>query len=178
MPANEKGNPRIVIRESYAAVEMYKKIFFLVVSAMMLSKRTRRGPGGLGVTNGNLLPCPNSPNCVSSQTVDEARYVNPLRYEGTLGEARDRVLSLLGSMERVRIVIAEENYIRAEFTSALFRFVDDVEFYLDGDGKTIHVKSASRIGYSDLGVNRRRVETIRKKFLEMTPRANRKTNER
>jgi uncharacterized protein (DUF1499 family) len=67
-------------------------------------------------------------------------------------------------MKRVRIVTAEECYLHAEFTSALFRFVDDVEFLLDDGTKTIHVRSASRVGYSDLGVNRRRVEAIRYRF--------------
>lgn len=67
-------------------------------------------------------------------------------------------------MKRARIVAAEERYIHAAFTSALFRFVDDVEFFLDEGTRTIHVRSASRVGYSDFGVNRRRVEEIRTRF--------------
>ena len=63
-----------------------------------------------------------------------------------------------------RVVSIEKNYIHAEFVSSLFRFVDDVEFYLNDAAKVIHVKSASRTGYFDFGVNRRRVELIRKKF--------------
>ena len=60
--------------------------------------------------------------------------------------------------------MAEERYIHTEFTSAFFRFVDDVEFLLDDGTRTIHVRSASRVGYSDFGVNRRRVEELRSRF--------------
>ncbi len=67
-------------------------------------------------------------------------------------------------MKRARIITAQKGYIHAEFTSFLFRFVDDVEFVLDEGSKTIHVRSASRVGYSDLGVNRKRVEAIRSRF--------------
>ena len=74
------------------------------------------------------------------------------------------LIEAVSGMKRARIVAAEERYIHAEFTSALFRFVDDVEFLLDSETKTIHVRSASRVGYSDLGVNRRRVEEIRSRF--------------
>jgi uncharacterized protein (DUF1499 family) len=91
--------------------------------------------------------------------------VEPFRYQDTLTEARDRLVSVLNSMARTRIVTIDEDYIHAEFTSHLFRFVDDVEFYFDQDGKTIHVRSASRTGYFDLGANKRRVEDIRKEFV-------------
>lgn len=121
----------------------------------------------LGVNNGRLMPCPETPNCVNSQATDEAHRIAPIRFSGTRQEARNRLLQLLGSEKRTKILTAREDYIRAEFTSALFRFVDDVEFYLSGPeaGDTvIHVRSASRIGYSDLGVNRKRIERIRRKL--------------
>jgi uncharacterized protein (DUF1499 family) len=76
----------------------------------------------------------------------------------------ERLLAVLGSMKRVEIVTREEGYLHAEFTSAVFRFVDDVEFSIDDRNNVIHVRSASRLGFSDLGVNRRRVEDIRKRF--------------
>ena len=68
-------------------------------------------------------------------------------------------------MGRTTVVTVQENYIHAEFTSRLFRFVDDVEFCFDDDHKTIHLRSASRTGYSDLGVNRKRIERIRQRFV-------------
>ena len=72
-------------------------------------------------------------------------------------------------MNRVRVVKLEDNYIHAEFISFIFRFVDDVEFYFDDEQKLIQIKSASRVGYSDLGVNRRRIEKIRKQFETAEP---------
>jgi len=123
----------------------------------------------LGVNNGKLAPCPKTPNCVNSQAVGEKQYIQPLRYAGKREDARARLLQILGSQRRAKILTAQENYIRAEFTSALFRFVDDVEFYFpkEPSGETvIHIRSASRIGYSDLGANRKRIERIRKEWIK------------
>ena len=123
----------------------------------------------LGIDNGKLAPCPKTPNCVNSQAVGEKHYIQPIRYAGTREEARARLLQILGTQRRAKILTAQENYIRAEFTSALFRFVDDVEFYFPkekSDETVIHIRSASRIGYSDLGANRKRIERIRSEFLK------------
>lgn len=111
-----------------------------------------------------MTPCPKTPNCVSSVDTDPKHFIQPLQFTGKATEARERLLKMLYSLKRVRVVASEEDFIQAEFVSAIFRFVDDVEFYLDDRNKVIHVKSASRVGYSDLGVNRRRVENIRKRF--------------
>lgn len=121
----------------------------------------------LGTKDGKFVPCPGSPNCVSSQSTDKSHYIDPLHYSGELAEAREKILSVIVDMDRSKIITAKENYIHAEFTSRLFRFVDDVELYFDDREKVIHVRSASRIGYSDLGVNRKRVERIRHGFKEM-----------
>jgi len=118
-----------------------------------------------GVSSDRLSPCPKSPNCVSSLSEDKSHQVDPLTYSATLEEAREKLISVIKSMKRSEIVTAENNYIHATFTSFLFRFVDDVEFSFDDETKVINVRSASRTGYSDLGVNRRRVEEIRKRFI-------------
>ncbi|MCE5264573.1 MAG: DUF1499 domain-containing protein [Deltaproteobacteria bacterium] len=118
----------------------------------------------IGVTDGRLAACPDSPNCVSSQSTDPRHAIAPLRYEGPAEKAWKRLIKAVSEMKRARIVVAQDQYFRAEFTSALFRFVDDVEFLLDDSARTIHVRSASRIGHSDLGVNRKRVEEIRSRF--------------
>ena len=76
----------------------------------------------------------------------------------------ERLKVVIGAMPRSKIVTADERYIHAEFSSGLFRFVDDVEFLIDPDTKTIHFRSASRVGRSDLGVNRKRMEEIRQRF--------------
>ena len=118
----------------------------------------------IGVTGDKLRPCPDSPNCVSSQSSDPRHAIAPIRYEGTAEEARELLIKVVLGMKRSRIVISENSYLHAEFTSAFFRFVDDVEFVLDDRKKLIHVRSASRVGYSDFGVNRKRVEEIRRRF--------------
>ncbi|MFO7749165.1 MAG: DUF1499 domain-containing protein [Desulfobacteraceae bacterium] len=118
----------------------------------------------LGIENGQLAQCPASPNCVNSQAKDPKHSIEPIQFSGTSSEARNHILKLLKELKRSKIVTVEDNYIRAEFSSKLFRFVDDVEFYFPDTESTktiIHVRSASRVGYSDFGVNRKRIEQIR-----------------
>lgn len=121
----------------------------------------------LGIYNDQLKPCPKTPNCVNSQAKDEKHFIQPILFIGTHPAAQDRLLQILKAWKRTKITVVQENYIRVEFTSKLFRFVDDVEFYFPST-KTekiiIHIRSASRIGYSDLGANRKRIEQIRNKF--------------
>jgi len=111
-----------------------------------------------------LSPCPSSPNCVSSLAEDHKHFIEPLRYSGSRDEARQCLSGILDKLARVKVTLAETDYIHAEFRSLIFRFVDDVEFSLPEEGNIIHIKSASRIGYSDLGANRKRVEQIRSVF--------------
>ena len=113
-----------------------------------------------------LAPCPNKPNCVSSQAAasDTQHYIEALTYSGEPAQAREQLERAIAGMKRARVVVREAKYWRAEFTSALWRFVDDVEFLFDDDARRIDIRSASRVGYSDLGVNRRRIEEIRRRF--------------
>jgi uncharacterized protein (DUF1499 family) len=110
-----------------------------------------------------LTDCPSKPNCVSSQAADEDHAVAPLRYQGEKVAAFKRLKKIVESSERSTIVAESENYLHIECKSAIMGFVDDVEFYSPKE-KVIHVRSASRLGYFDLGVNRKRVEQIRKLF--------------
>lgn len=137
----------------------------LVVTVTLMACSTNQNMKP-GVTDNRLSPCPTSPNCVSSLSADKSHYVEPLTYEVTLEEAREKLISVIHSMKRAEIVTAEIDYIHATFKSALFGFVDDVEFSFDDQRKVIDVRSASRTGYSDLGVNRKRVEEIRKRFVK------------
>ena len=113
-----------------------------------------------------FTPCPESPNCVSSLADNKDQYIDPIFYSGEPAAVQQELLNILQSFKRVRITRLEDNYILAEFRSLVFRFVDDVEFYLDDTHKVIHIKSASRTGYYDLGVNRRRLERIEEMFGE------------
>jgi uncharacterized protein (DUF1499 family) len=146
---------------------MKNKDIVILVSCVLLAGCSGISPD-LGLSNGQLAPCPPSSNCVNSQATDENHTIQPFYYKGTRQEAQERLLRALKSEERGKIIITNESYVRAEFTSALFRFIDDVEFYISKtptDDIVIHVRSASRIGASDFGVNRKRIERIRSNFL-------------
>jgi uncharacterized protein (DUF1499 family) len=128
---------------------------------------TGKKPSNLGVRDGKLAPCPSTPNCVCSQSEDAGHKIEPLTYKSTPQVAFSQLKQAIASQPRTKIITQSPNYLYAEFTSAIMKFVDDVEFYLDEDAKVIHVRSASRLGQSDLGVNRKRIETIRAKLQEL-----------
>jgi len=136
----------------------------LVLTAILLACSTDQTVN-TGANNESLSPCPKSPNCVSSLSDDKSNHVEPLSYKGSQEEAREKLISVIDSMKRSEIVTAKTNYIHATFKSALFGFLDDVEFSFDDERKSINVRSASRTGYYDFGVNRRRVEEIRTRFM-------------
>lgn len=121
-------------------------------------------PNDLGVKNGLLKPVPESPNAVSSQATGGYHRIDALRYKGTAEPAMAALKSIIESTRRTSIVEERADYLYAEFASALIGYVDDVEFYFPPTERVIHVRSASRLGYSDLGVNRKRIEKIRAKF--------------
>ncbi len=118
-------------------------------------------PPNLGARDGQLSPCPSKPNCVSSQSTDPKHYIPPLTFDVPADTTRQALLAVLPLMDGAKVVTQESFYIRTEFTSQRMRFVDDVEFLIDPLSNVVHVRSASRLGYSDLGVNRKRVEDIR-----------------
>jgi len=126
-------------------------------------------PDNLGVHDGRLAPPKPTPNCVSSQAdknADAGHYVEPLRYGGEANKAWEALRGIVSGMQRVDVVKSESNYLHAEFSSRLMGYVDDAEFYLDGARGLIHVRSASRLGRSDFGVNRERIEAIRARLIE------------
>ena len=111
--------------------------------------------------NNRLEPCPSSPNCVVSANGDEEHQIDPITYQGDRATAKETLLKVLSVVPRTEVIDSTDNYIHAESTSRIFKFVDDVEFYFPEDENVIHLRSASRVGESDLGVNRRRMEQIR-----------------
>jgi len=115
-----------------------------------------------------LPPCPNKPNCVSTQATG-AHAIEPIRYQTTHEDAMRRLLDVLRAMPRTTIVQSAPGSVRAEFRTRLFRFVDDAQFVFDDQAKTIHFRSASRVGRSDFGVNRRRMEELRRAFETSRP---------
>jgi uncharacterized protein (DUF1499 family) len=125
--------------------------------------------GLLGVqADGRLSPCPDMPNCVCSQyPSDKEHAASPLIFKGTQSQAIVLIKKVMANLKRVDLAAERDNYLRFESTSLLLRFVDDIEFLIDSQAGLIHVRSASRVGYSDLGVNRSRVESIHGFWKEM-----------
>ncbi len=121
-------------------------------------------PKNLGVKEGKLAKCPQTPNCVSSQSKDVTHQIKPLKYESSQKVALNQLTEIIQNTENAKVIAASNDYIYAQYTSRIMGFVDDVEFYVDPENPIIHVRSASRLGESDLGVNRSRVESIREQF--------------
>ena len=138
--------------------------------AMWLINARVPRPTNLGVRNGMLAACPDSPNCVVSHDREDPRHsIAPLGFKDSPAEAKDRLKAIVSAMPRTRLIQESGGYLRYEFRTRFCNFVDDVEFHVDGIAKVVHVRSASRIGYSDLGANRRRVERIRAEFDKPSP---------
>jgi uncharacterized protein (DUF1499 family) len=111
-----------------------------------------------------FLDCPDTPNCVSSLAKNPKYRIEPFRLKKDPESSWDIVKKTVGSLPRTKIVSADNTDIHAECRSMIFRFVDDLTLHLTPSNGIIHIRSASRTGYSDLGVNRRRVENLRKKL--------------
>ena len=116
-----------------------------------------------------LAPCPDKPNCVSSQTDNTHRYIKPFSFSDAPSQAMQRLRSSVLAEKRVTLVSEEGSYLHAEARSLIFRFVDDLEFLLVTADGLIHVRSAARTGHSDFGINRKRVERIRRSFSNHAP---------
>ena len=136
----------------------------LFLYACIVMSATTHAAAGSADRPDKFSPCPDSPNCVSSQSRDKGHFIEPLQYGGSLNDARQKLIDILENKKRVRLVKVETVFIHAEFRSLVLQFVDDVEFYFPPDQAIIHVKSASRKGYYDFGANRRRVERLRAAF--------------
>jgi uncharacterized protein (DUF1499 family) len=118
-------------------------------------------PTNLGVTDGNLAICPPTPNCVSSQVSDPDHHIDPINFTGDKSTVKQVLVKVLNVVPNTVITEETDDYIRTESTSKIFGFIDDAEFYFPPDQNIIQIRSAARLGESDLGVNRRRLEQIR-----------------
>ncbi|TGL79151.1 DUF1499 domain-containing protein [Leptospira yasudae] len=140
--------------------------FLSVVCILLFIQCTGTRPITLGIQNGKLGTCPETPNCVSSfaPASDQEHFIQPLTYSGNPTDAKAKLKNVILGTPRTNLIKEEDKYLYVEFTSLIWRFVDDVEFVFDANAPLIHVRSASRLGKSDLGVNRKRIETIRAQF--------------
>lgn len=153
-----------------------QKLIWMIAAAAVLSPLLLRWivrlasprPANLGIAAGRLAPPPDSPNCVSTQAPpqDAEHAIAPIAFAGDAAAAFERLQTVVESLPRTKRVTARDVYLHYEFTSLICGYIDDVEFLLDAEGRTIQFRSASRLGYSDLGVNRQRMEAIRAAFAD------------
>lgn len=140
-----------------------REVLVMTILASLLAACSGERPQDLGVRDGALAPCPSSPNCVSSRADDERHRIEPLSFSDDPDAAFSRVRRILSQRTDTTFVEENNRYLRVEFRTPL-GFVDDGEFLLNREQQCIHVRSASRLGYSDLGKNRSRLEEIRSRF--------------
>ncbi len=136
-------------------------ILLTLINSLILPTAAWAASSGLGVDNGHLSSCPASDNCVVSQDGDSKHAIDPIAYHIDRDAARKTLLKTLTVVPRTEVIEQTDNYIHALSKSRIFKFIDDVEFYFPPNESVIHVRSAARVGESDLGVNRRRLEQIR-----------------
>ncbi|WP_166267909.1 DUF1499 domain-containing protein [Marinobacter caseinilyticus] len=121
-------------------------------------------PTIIGVRDRQLAACPSKPNCVSSQSETRRHHIKPLAYRGSPQQAMSRLKGIVNAQPGSQLIDETEGYLYFECRSKRLGFVDDLEFYCQPDRQCVQVRSASRLGFSDMGVNRKRVESIRRQF--------------
>ncbi|MBT4184059.1 MAG: DUF1499 domain-containing protein [Deltaproteobacteria bacterium] len=124
-------------------------------------------PHNIGLKNNLLVACPRSPNCVLSQASDAKHKIKPIYYSTSVEMAKERLNQVILSFRDAQIITQNEVYWHVKFTTRWLGFIDDVEFYFPESEALIHLRSASRSGYWDLGANRKRVEEIRSRFEDL-----------
>jgi uncharacterized protein (DUF1499 family) len=155
--SNEATQPSLIRRVTRRLVLMSAIAF----GGLFLLSFSGRVPTNIGHIDGQLAVCPDSPNCVSTQTDQTDKLMPPIVFDGTAEEAIERLKATIAEkFPRAKLICENKNYLHYEFVSLIFRFVDDVEFLVNDDTNQIDFRSASRVGHSDLGANRKRMETI------------------
>ncbi len=146
---------------------MTKRTTHALIVALLLTGCTGMPENNVDPTTvTELAPCPSSPNCVSSADTGDSHYIAPITIQDDPDAAWKTLQDILAADGSFEITASEEDYIRAEATTRILRFTDDVEFLLKRDAGRIDMRSASRIGYSDLGKNRKRLEGIRSEMID------------
>ncbi len=138
----------------------------IIAIAIMMIMKNLRTPAGLGVQDGRLAEVPETPNGVSTQTSVTEKKVETLPFSGSIEESKFKILEAVKSYGGAEVIIEEEDYLYIIFTTGTMKFKDDAEFYFDANTKEIHFRSASRVGKSDLGLNRERYDAIRRLYME------------
>lgn len=144
---------------------LYSQVLFIALSASCLFSCSSLETGSEAPYSSRLKSAvyPSTPNYVSSLSPQKKRFIEPIPVESS-SHPFDDLLPIIESLPRSKVITVQENYLHAEFRSAIFSFVDDVEFLYLPSEKTLHMCSAARLGYYDFAVNRKRLETIRQLY--------------
>lgn len=121
------------------------------------------------VGNGTMAPCPNSPNCVSTQATDDSQKIEPIPIQGNAAETLDSLEKAIATMPKSQVITRTDNYLYVEFRSSLWNFVDDVEFFVNAEDSVVDARSSARVGYGDGGVNRARYLKIARAMGAQSP---------
>lgn len=142
--------------------------YILMLTLLFLMGCSSTTKKNTGIVQGEFYPCPTSPNCVSSMAPEnDSHFIKPILYTDiTKDMAHKKIMTILNNLKNVTVIRSSDEYIHVEIRSSFFKFVDDIEFYLPKNKNIIHIRSLSRTGHSDFGVNRKRMEKIRVKFYE------------
>jgi len=130
---------------------------FIIILVMTLNLKT---PSTIGVVEGKLAALPDTPNAVSSQTNDPTKQVRPFPFKGDLVQTKAKILAIVNEMNGTTVITVTNDYIHIVCVTEVMKYRDDVEFYFDLENEVVHFRSASRIGYSDKGLNKQRYELI------------------
>lgn len=143
-----------------------RRISLAALPLLVLLAGCSRGPGAVAAPGETLRPCPSRPNCVSTEAdaADRRHAMQPIPFRAPAEAAQRMAREALLAEPRTRIVLVAPGYLRAESRTRLFRFVDDVEVVVDAPARVIRFRSASRVGRSDMGVNRARMERFTERF--------------
>jgi uncharacterized protein (DUF1499 family) len=165
----EAGDPLLLVgtRGGYRGEVQWRRSIWL--SAILLAipiglSMSSCSVPELGLRDGRLTPLPGKPNCVSSLATDAEHRVEPLELRGDVGAARATLEQIVADLPRSVLLAEDDAYLRFQFSSFVFRFKDDLEFHLVPADGVIHLRAAARVGHSDFGVNRRRVEVVRERY--------------
>lgn len=140
----------------------------VILSAVSTSCSSNNMQPHSGLAGNSLRPCPSSPNCVCSEDNNSEAFIQPVSFTGEPENAWIKAVATISEMNG-EVIEKTDEYLHASFTSGIFRFVDDMELRIDKENSIIHLRSASRTGYYDFGVNRKRAERFRKLFQDKSP---------
>ena len=163
-----EGNRMSIEHPLFVPILIIVVVLFCFVLVLFFTRNfPPKKPASIGITAGSLALCGNKPNCVCSLDNRPNHMISPWNWASSEAIGIEKIEALVNSFPRTKVISKSGNYLHAEFRTLIFGYVDDVEFLVDVNAKKIHIRSASRLGYSDLGANRSRMEKLSNQFTQI-----------